>query len=130
MYVSFEIAALFPSLYSRVTNRSSDKTRQLQKQTFIWTPSSHSYIILALARTKDYLWNWTKYEWLIVNIDSWEWYYSMYRKDIYFDMKKEQTKPWGTNIQYMHCGYHIFYSFKYIGRTWLVVLLANLLSSC
>ena len=43
MYVSFEIAALFPSLYSRV------KSAEISKQTFIWTPSSLSYIILALS---------------------------------------------------------------------------------
>ena len=43
MCVYFEIAALFPSPYSRVKNAA------FSKQTFIWTPSSRSYIIFALV---------------------------------------------------------------------------------
>ena len=44
MYVTFEIAALFPSPNRRVKKRGS-----ISKQTYIWTQSSHSYIVLALV---------------------------------------------------------------------------------
>ena len=47
MYVNFEIAALFPSSFSRV------KRAAISKQTFIWSPSNRSYIILALACDMD-----------------------------------------------------------------------------
>ena len=44
MHVDFEIAALFPSPYSR------EKSAPISKQTFIPSPSSRSYIILALDK--------------------------------------------------------------------------------
>ena len=49
MYVSFEIAALFPSSYSRVK-----QGRQFHNKhsSGVWTPSSRSYIVLALENMK------------------------------------------------------------------------------
>ena len=43
MYVNFETAALFSSLYRRV------KRAAISKQTYIWTPQSCSYFVLALG---------------------------------------------------------------------------------
>ena len=42
MYVSFEIATHFPSPHAV-------KSAAISKQTHIWTPSSRSYIVLALV---------------------------------------------------------------------------------
>ena len=44
MYVNFEIAALFPSLYSRV------KKAAISKETFIWTPSSRFLYYLSSSK--------------------------------------------------------------------------------
>ena len=51
MNVNFEFAALLPLPYSRV------KSVPNSKQTFIWSPSIRSYIILALDPTRSLFWS-------------------------------------------------------------------------
>ena len=45
MYVCFEIAALFTRLYSE------EKRAAVSKLTYIWTPQSCSYFVLALVKS-------------------------------------------------------------------------------